>query len=141
MPEPPEPLQRVLRVGLLGFAAAAPVVALLGWWADGTAGLLGALLGLVLPAAFFGVTAAVGLGTRHLSPAAMGAVVLASWLAKLVLLIVVLVVADRSQAWSRPVFGVVFLTATAAWLGLEAWMVLKARQPYVVPSSRDSDPV
>jgi hypothetical protein len=141
MPDAPEPLQRVLRLGLLGFAAAVPVVAAVGWWVDGTAGLLGALLGLVLPAAFFGVTAAVGLGTRHLSPGAMGAVVLASWLAKLVLLIVVLVIADQSSAWSRPVFAVVFLTATAAWLGLEAWLVLRTRQPYVVPARRDGDPV
>lgn len=136
-----EPLSRVLRLGLLGFAVAAPVVALVGWLVDGLAGVLGALLGLAVPAAFFGVTALVDRLTRHLPPSTTGAVVLVSWLAKLLVLVGVLVLVDRSSAWSRPVFGVVFLLATAAWLGLEAWLVLRARQPYVVPSSGASRPV
>jgi hypothetical protein len=128
-----EPLQRALRVGALGFAAALPVVALVGWLVDGSAGLLGAVIGLAVPAVFFGMTAAVARLTRNMSPGAMGAVVMASWLAKLIALIVVLVLADQSSAWSRPVFGVVFLLATAGWLALEAWIVVRARQPYVQP--------
>jgi hypothetical protein len=125
----------VLRLGLVSFAAAAPVVALLGWLADGTAGVLGALLGLALPAAFFGVTALVDSSTRHLPPSTTGAVVLVSWLVKLVVLVVVMILVDSSSAWSRPVFAVVFLLATVAWLALEAWLVIRTRQPYVVPAS------
>jgi hypothetical protein len=132
-PHPLEPIRRVLVLGAVGFAVAAPVVALLGWFVDGSAGLLGALLGLAVPAVFFGITAAVALLTLHLSPGTTGAVVLASWLAKLIVLIVTLVLLDQSTAWSRPVFGVVFLLAVAAWLGLEAWVVLRTRQPYVQP--------
>lgn len=130
---PLEPLRRVLRLGGVGFAAALPVVAAAGWLVDGSAGLLGALIGLAVPAVFFGITAVLALATTHLSPGAMGAVVLASWLAKLIVLVVVLVLLDQSQAWSRPVFGVVFLLAVAAWLTLEAWIVLRGRQPYVQP--------
>jgi uncharacterized membrane protein len=129
-----QPLARVLRLGLLAFAAAAPVVALLGWLVDGSAGVLGALLGLALPAAFFGVTALVDSSTRHLPPSTTGAVVLVSWLVKLVVLVIVMIAVDTSSAWSRPVFGVVFLLATVAWLALEAWLVIRTRQPYVVPA-------
>jgi hypothetical protein len=123
----------VLVLGGLAFALAAPVAALVGWLVDGRAGLLGALLGLAVPAVFFGITAAVALLTVHLSPGTTGAVVLASWLAKLIVLVVVLVLLDQSSAWSRPVFGVVFLLAVAGWLALEAWVVLRTRQPYVTP--------
>ena len=139
MPDAPSPhpmpaLRRVLRVGALGVAIGLPVAAVAGWLVDGTAGLLGAVLGVAIPALFFGATVVLALVTIRLSPAALGLVVLVSWLVKLVLLVVALVLLDQSQAWSRPVFGVVFLLAVAGWLGLEAWLVLRTRQPYVSPS-------
>jgi hypothetical protein len=135
-------LQRSLRLGGIGFAAALPLVALAGWLVDGTAGLWGAVLGLAVPAFFFGATLVVALITVRLSPAQLGTVVMVSWLAKLILVVVVLVLLDQSQAWSRPVFGVVFMLSVAVWLGLEAWLVLRTRQPYVtpVPSVRPRSP-
>jgi hypothetical protein len=54
--------------------------------------------------------------------------------------VVALVLLDQSEAWSRPVFGVVFLLAVAGWLGLEAWLVLRTRQPYVSPSGASHRP-
>lgn len=133
-------LQRVLRVGALGLVVGLPIAAAAGWLVDGTAGLLGAVLGVAIPALFFGATVVLALVTIRLSPAALGMVVLVSWLVKLILLVVALVLLDQSEAWSRPVFGVVFLLAVAGWLGLEAWLVLRTRQPYVSPSGASHRP-
>lgn len=132
---PLEPMRRVLRVAVVGAVVLATVAALVGWAIDGQAGLLGALLGVGLPVAFFGVTVVTALVTLRLSPSAMGAVVLVSWMVKVVALIGVLALMDTSDAWSRPVFAVAFGVTVPAWLGLEAWMVIKTRQPYTAPSS------
>lgn len=131
---PLEPLRRVLRVGTIAVVLALPLAGLAGWAADGAAGAAGALLGVLIPAVFFAITVVTALITLRLSPGALGAVVLASWVAKLILLIVALTLIDQWSGWSRPVFGVSFLVAVAGWLGLEAWMVLRTRQPYVTPA-------
>lgn len=141
-PHPLEALRRVLRVGAVGVAVAMPLAALVGWLVDGSAGLLGAVMGVLIPAVFFGITVLTALVTLRLSPGALGVVVLSSWVAKLILLIVALSLANQSDAWSRPVFGVTFLLAVVAWLGLEAWLVLRTRTPYVHPqqSSPQAEP-
>jgi len=123
----------VLRTGVVAVVVVLPLAGVVGWLVDGAAGLAGALLGVLIPAVFFAITVVTALITLRLSPGALGAVVLASWVAKLVLLIVALTLLDQWSGWSRPVFAVTFLVAVAGWLGLEAWMVLRTRQPYVTP--------
>lgn len=130
---PLEPLRRVLRAGLVGVAVLAPVAAVAGWLVDGSAGLVGALIGVLVPAAFFALTVVTALVTLHLSPGALGAVVLGSWVVKLLLFIVALSLLNMWDGWSRPVFGVTFMIAVVGWLGLEAWMVVSTKQPYVQP--------
>lgn len=114
-------------------AVAVPLAAAVGWLVDSSAGLVGALMGVLIPAVFFGLTVVTALVTLRLSPGALGAAVLASWVAKLILLIVALSLLNQWEGWSRPVFGVTFMIAVAGWLGLEAWMVVTTRQPYVQP--------
>mgnify|MGYP001826405059 CR=1 FL=1 len=131
----PDPLVRVARWGALGGTTFLLVAALVGWAIDGRAGLVGAVLGVGVPLAFFGVTVLTALLTRRLSPGAMGATVLGSWIVKMAALIGVLVLMDGSDAWSRPVFAVCFGLAVPAWLAFEAWVVIKTRQPYTAPAS------
>jgi hypothetical protein len=130
---PLEPLRRVLRAGLIGVAVLAPVAAIAGWLVDGSAGLVGALVGVLVPAAFFALTVVTALVTLHLSPGALGAIVLGSWVVKLILFIVALSLLNLWDGWSRPVFGVTFMIAVVGWLALEAWMVISTKQPYVQP--------
>lgn len=130
---PLEPLRRVLRVGSVALLVAVPLALTAGWLVDGRAGLLGAALGLALPVTFFAVTLVTALMTVRLSPGLMGAVVLGSWAVKIILLIVALALMDQSQAWSRPVFAVVFGLTVPAWLALEAWTVVRTRQQYTSP--------
>lgn len=130
---PLEPLRRVLRAGLVGVAVLAPVAAGIGWLVDGPAGLVGALIGVLVPAAFFALTVVTALVTLHLSPGTLGAVVLGSWVVKLLLFILALSLLNMWDGWSRPVFGVTFMVAVIGWLALEAWMVVSTKQPYVQP--------
>jgi ATP synthase protein I len=131
-------MRRVLRTALVGAAVLVPAAALLGWWADGTAGLLGALAGVLLPLVFFGITVVTAVTTTRLSPGAMGAVVMVSWLVKIIGLVVALALLDRSDEWSRPAFFVAFAVAVPAWLALEAWTVISTRQAYTAPVAGDS---
>lgn len=132
---PLQPLRRTLRVGGLGLLVLTPLAAGIGWAVDGSAGLAGALIGVLVPAVFFGLTAVTALVTLRLSPGALGAVVLGSWVVKLVLLIIVFSLLNRWEGWSRPVFAVTFLVCVIASLALEALMVIRTQQPYVQPES------
>jgi hypothetical protein len=108
--------------------------ALVGWLVDGRAGVVGAALGVGIPLVFFGITVLTALLTARLTPAAMGAVVLGSWVVKMAALIGVLVLIDGWDGWSRPVFFVCFAISVPAWLALEVWVVVKTRQPYTAPA-------
>lgn len=132
---PLQPLRRTLRVGALGLLLLTPLAALIGWVVDGSAGLAGALIGVVVPGVFFGLTAVTALVTLRLSPGALGAVVLGSWVVKLVLLIIVFSLLNQWDGWSRPVFAVTFVVCVIASLALEALMVIRTQQPYVQPAS------
>lgn len=131
-------MRRVLRVAALAAVVLVPVAAVVGFAVAGTAGLLGALAGVLIPVVFFGLTVLTAVLTARLSPTAMGTVVMVSWLVKLVALIVVLALMDGAQWWSRPAFFVAFALAVPAWLGLEAWMVIKTRQTYTAPPARQA---
>jgi len=131
---PLEPLRRTLRVGGIGVAVLIPVAAVVGWLVDGSAGLFGALIGVLVPAAFFGLTAVTALVTLRLSPGTLGAVVLGSWVVKLGALIGVFLLLDQWDGWSRPVFAATFLIGVLSSLALEASMVLRTQQPYVRPT-------
>jgi hypothetical protein len=130
----PEPLRRVARLGGLGGLVLLAVAVAVGWLVDGRPGVVGAALGVGIPLVFFGVTVLTALLTSRLTPGAMGAVVLGSWVVKMAALIGVLALIDGWDGWSRPVFFVCFAVSVPAWLGLEAWVVVKTRQPYTAPA-------
>lgn len=127
------PMSRLLRTGLVGFAVALPVVALVGFLVDGGPGVWGAVLGLALPLAFFSITAVVALVTVRLRPEYLGAAVLGSWLLKIIVLIAVLVPLSHADFYNRVVFFVVLLLGTFGYLALEAVIVLRTKVPYVEP--------
>jgi hypothetical protein len=66
-----------------------------------------------------------------MEPSRLGAVVLGSWLLKLVVLVVVLALLDRSDAWSRPAFFATFVLGVVGWLLVEGLLVVRTRVPYV----------
>lgn len=120
-------------------SAALSVVALVaggvaGEFVSGRAGTYGALLGIGFPTLFLGVTLAVALGTRRRAGGALGAIVLGTWLLKLIGLVAVLAVLKPLEFYDRPVFAVAFLGWTAVLLGVEVRVIKYTRQPYVEPT-------
>jgi chromate transport protein ChrA len=124
-------MRAVVRSALLALAVALPLASLVGWLVDGWDGVFGALLGLLLPALFLGVTVAVALLTARRSPQVMGAAIVFSWLVKMVVLIAVMSLLGGLDGWSRSVFTVTFLLGVAGWLLGEAYVVTRSRVTYV----------
>lgn len=129
-----DPLANTARV-----SAALSIVALVvggaaGELVVGRAGTYGALLGIGFPTLFLGVTLAVALGTRRRAGGALGAIVLGTWLLKLIGLVAVLAVLKPLEFYDRPVFAVAFLGWTAVLLGVEVRVIKYTRQPYVEPT-------
>jgi hypothetical protein len=127
------PMRRMLRVGTIAALVALPASALVGWLLGGAPGAWGALIGMGLAVAFFGVTVAVALATARMDPTRLGIWVLGSWLVKMVLLIVVLALLRDADFYSRPALFAALLVGTAGSLLLEARIVTSTRVPYVEP--------
>lgn len=134
-----QPMRRVLRVGGIAAAVFLPLAALVGRVLAGEPGLWAGLLGAAVPVAFLGVTVVVAIVSARLAPTALGAVVLGSWLVKVVLLVAVLAGLRAADFYDRTTFGVVLLLGTAGALALEALVVVRTRVAYVDPVSTDPD--
>ena len=80
---------------------------------------------------FFGVTAVTALKTAGISAEKLGAIVLGSWLLKIIALLGVLAWMRGEDFYNRPIFFATLLIATAGLLITEAQITLKAKVPYV----------
>lgn len=130
------PMRRVLRTGAVAFAVALPTSMLLGYLVAGVPGVWGAAIGMGLAAGFFAITIGVALGTARMDVGVLGAAVLGSWLVKMVLLIIVLVLLRNADFYSRPVLFVSLLAGTIGALILEAVVVTQTRVPYTEAAAR-----
>jgi hypothetical protein len=124
------PMRRVLRIGLLASLVALPVAVLIGYLVAGASGAWGAAIGMGIAVGFFAITVGVALGTAGMDTTALGASVLGSWLIKMVLLIVVLVLLRDADFYSRPVLFISLLVGTIGTLVLEALVVTRTQVPY-----------
>jgi hypothetical protein len=127
------PMRGTLRVCGLLFAVALPIAALVGWLVAGSEGLWGAVIGLAVPAVFFGITVVTALVTAQASPGAFGAIVLGAWLLKIIAMGAVLIVLQGQDFWSRGAFSLAFAVGVVGWLAAEAAVVVRTRTPYVEP--------
>lgn len=125
------PMRRVLFVTGLGLAVLLPVGTLAGWLIGGSDVGLGILLGLAIPAVFFGVTVVVGVLAARLDNAPFVGVVMASWLVKIVVLISVMVAIRDATFFAKGAFLAAFIVGVAGWLTAEVLVVLRTRVPYV----------
>lgn len=129
-------LARIIRYGAVLAAAIAALGSIAGWFADGSRGVLGALIGAAIAFVFTAVTAAsIILATRVtggdvLNPAYFG-IVLGGWVLKFAVFIV-LVILLRDQQWVNTV--VLFLAIVVSVLGslvIDVIVVARSRVPYV----------
>lgn len=134
---PPTPAEavfrRALRDTVLLLVALTVLGVLVGLLVAGLPGVWGALIGVGLAAVFSGTTVVAMLRTTHATPQVMAGVVMGSWLAKVLVVIVALALLRGLDFYSAPVLaGVLALGAIGSAL-LDYRAVSTGRVPYVEP--------
>ena len=128
------------RNGLLACLAFLPVAALVGLLAAGQRAALGAALGCLVPAFVLLLTwTAAELGARR-SATAFAALLMGSYLVKLVVVAVLLVVLRDVGGADRTALGISAVVGLLLALVVEARVITSTRAPYVEPAPRPGDP-
>ncbi|MEJ5928148.1 hypothetical protein WG915_05890 [Corynebacterium sp. H128] len=125
------PLLRALKFGWLGLAVAT-VISLAAWGAfRDLPGIWGVVLGASIGGGFMLLTVLSVLATSNTSPATTGAVVLGSWLFKIVVLLIALYFLRDMHFYDRIAFIVTVVVALIVVLGSEVWGVVTSKVTYV----------
>jgi hypothetical protein len=126
-------LRQAMRSTLLLVAILVVLGTVVGWFVADLAGVWGALIGAALAAFFCATTIWSMQSTVGKPPATMAAVVMGSWLGKIVVLIAVLVLL-RGKDFYDPYVLVVVLTLGAVGATLLDYRAVRdARIPYIEP--------
>lgn len=129
--DPRRPLLRAVRFGTIALAVITIIsLALWGYFRD-LPGIWGVLIGAAIGGGFVLLTALSVLFTSSTNPATTGAVVLGSWLLKIVVLIIVLAIIRDMQFYDRMALLVTLVLALVVVLATEVWGVITARVTYV----------
>jgi hypothetical protein len=128
-------LRRALRLLAVFLVGLAVLGGGLGWLVAGTSGVWGALIGVGVTLLVCGTTVATMLATADAPVSTTAAVVLGSWLAKMVVVVGVLVALNGRDLVDRTTLGVVVLVGVLGSAYLDYLAVSAARVPYVVPAS------
>ncbi len=126
------PMKKIVALGAKS-AIAIPVITGVAFALGQSAVAWGVALGGGIPALFFFITAWVGLGTAATSAERLGAIVLGSWLLKIIALIAVLAWLKGQDFYDKGAFFVTLMVTVIGVLTLEAMVVLKTKVPYVDP--------
>ncbi|MDV8000554.1 hypothetical protein [Rhodococcus sp. IEGM 1408] len=137
----PQPAESAHTAGLrkaLALGAVALVVLMMlsaGLWAalDGTPGLWGALLGAAIGGVFVLLTAVVVVATARTSPTVTGAVLLGTWLLKLIVAIGLVAALKPLDFYSKRAFALTIVVAMVVVLATETVAIIRHPAPSVEP--------
>ena len=132
-----DPVRAVFRTALRDLlvldAALAVVGIAAGWLVAGQAGLWGAVLGAGLILVFSGTTVVSMLKTATASATTTMVVVLGSWLAKMLVLLVALIVLRQFDFYDKRVLGAVLVVGVIGAALVDYRAVVRGRVPNVTP--------
>ncbi|UYP20345.1 hypothetical protein OED52_07370 [Rhodococcus sp. Z13] len=137
MPDPTAPMRTAVRYGVFGLIALAVVSSVISVIVAGTPGLWGALIGAAVGGGFILFTALGVLLTSKMPAMTAGAVLLGTWLLKLILAIVVMGSLDSMDFYSRNALVLTIVFALVIVLGAETYGVLSTRALYIDAQSSD----
>lgn len=137
--EKPLPLLNALRNGLIGLAGVLLIGVIVGWCTAGTAGIWGALLGGLIAGMFELITVIMVLLTRDLSPRVTMAIIMGSWLLKIIIVLVIVASIKHLTFYDRPTFVWVMTAALIVVLAAETVGVKKTQVTYVTPQLEKED--
>jgi ATP synthase protein I len=124
---------RILRRSAAVTAAAAAVMVAVSAAIDGGKGALGALLGTALVTVFFAASVlAVGAAAR-VSPQAMMATALTTYIVKILILMFFVVRFSNSTAFNTRLFGLTAIVCILTWSASQVTWSLRLKIPYVEP--------
>ncbi len=129
--DPRRPLLRAVRFGTIALVVITIIsLAVWGGMRD-LPGIWGVLIGAAIGGGFVLLTAASVLFTSSTNPSTTGAVVLGSWLLKIVVLIIILAIIRDMDFYDRTALLVTTVLALVVVLATEVWGVITARVTYV----------
>lgn len=126
-------MRAAVRYGVLGLLALAVVASVVSVLVAGMPGLWGALIGAAVGGGFILFTALGVLLTSKMPAMTAGAVLLGTWLLKLILAIVVMGSLDSLDFYNRNALVLTIVFALVIVLGAETYGVLSQRALYVDP--------
>ena len=127
-------MKSAVKWGVMGLIALAVVGALLGGLFAGQEGVYGALIGAAVGGGFILFTALGVLLTAKLPALTAGAVLLGTWLLKMILAMVVLFVLSDMDFYNKTALVLVIIMSLVVVLGAETYGVLGTKTPYVDPA-------
>lgn len=133
LPDPTAPMRAAVRYGVLGLLVLAVTASIISVLVAGTPGLWGALIGAAVGGGFILFTALGVLLTAKLPAMTAGAVLLGTWLLKLILAIVVMGSIDSLDFYNRNALVLTIVMALVIVLGAETYGVLSQRALYIDP--------
>ena len=127
-------MKSAVKWGVMGLIALAVVGALLGGLFAGKEGVYGALIGAAVGGGYILFTAMGVLLTAKLPALTAGAVLLGTWLLKMILAMVVLFVLSDMDFYNKTALVLVIIMSLVVVLGAETYGVLGTKTPYVDPT-------
>jgi ATP synthase protein I len=99
----------------------------------GVKGLYGALIGVAIVTAFFGISVLVVGRAARISPHVMMAAAMISYVVKIIGFAIVMIALGKSDAFNGRMLGFTALVCILAWTAAEVITTMKLRLPYVDP--------
>jgi len=123
----------ILRRSALLTAPVALLMIVLGAILGGTKGLLGAVIGVGLVIVFFGISVLVVGRASKVSPQAMMAAAVGTFLVKILVLIILLSTFQNSTAFNSKWFGLTVIVCVIAYSAAQMVSAMRLKMLYVEP--------
>lgn len=149
VPEPtgapaPSGAERAFRAALrdlLVFLAAIAVLgSVVGHLVAGTPGVWSVLMGAGVVLIFSGTTVVSMLRTANSEPTVFAGTVAGLWLAKFVVVVIIIIALRPLDFYDKPVFGITVILGAIGAIALDMRAVQRARVPYLEPRDAEHGP-
>src|ERR1700733_9561425 len=124
---------RVVRWSLALTGVVAAVAVALCAVFGGTKGIYGSLIGVGVVAVFFGISILVVGRAAKVSPAAMMAAAMASYIVKVIAFMVVLALLEHSTVFNGRMLGFTALACILTWCAAQVVTMMRTKTLYVTP--------
>jgi ATP synthase protein I len=126
----------ILRRSAMVTAVPAVVMILLSAILGGTKGLVGALLGVALFTAFFGISAVAMIWASRKSPQVTMVTAVSTYLVKIIALLFLVARYSGATAFNGKLFGFTVVVCVVVWTTTQALVSARLKVPYVEPDGK-----